>query len=250
MAWQTPKTDWAPEDGVMDIDFNRIENNIQDLHERSNILSPYILTKDLVLYVDGSGNDATGNGSASAPYKTINKALSVVPHNLSGHSVIISIDAGTYPEIVEISGYSGTIVLSGNSGALVTVNGFRVSGADVEISNIILAVSSGVFVTNGGTLTGDGAMRISGNSLTVNYGALFNLSSLTISNASGYAVEVNRGGRFFATTLSGTNVNGIRCQTGGIAGFGTNGFTITGTQYMTATGGRIYSDSQYSIPEF
>lgn len=250
MAWQTPKVDWAPEDGVLDADFNRIEGNIQDLHNRSNTISPHILTKDLVLYVDGSGNDNTGDGSPSKPYKTINKALSTVPHNLSGHSVMISIDAGTYPETVEISGYDGIITLTGGTGELVTVNGFRVSGSNVELSNIIIAVSAGVFVTNGGKLTGDGTLRISGASLTVNYGALFNLSALTVSNASGYAVEVNRGGRFFATALNGTNVNGIRCQTGGIAGFGTNSFTVTGTQYMTATGGRIYSESQYSIPEF
>ena len=31
MAWQTPKTDWAPPDGVTDADLNRIEGNIQEL---------------------------------------------------------------------------------------------------------------------------------------------------------------------------------------------------------------------------
>jgi hypothetical protein len=31
MAWQTPKTDWTPPDGVTDADLNRIEGNIQEL---------------------------------------------------------------------------------------------------------------------------------------------------------------------------------------------------------------------------
>lgn len=31
MAWQTPKTNWTPADGVADADFNRIEGNIQEL---------------------------------------------------------------------------------------------------------------------------------------------------------------------------------------------------------------------------
>lgn len=31
MAWQTPKTDWTPADGVADTDINRIEGNIEEL---------------------------------------------------------------------------------------------------------------------------------------------------------------------------------------------------------------------------
>lgn len=33
MAWQTPKTNWDPTDGVADDDFNRIEGNIQHLED-------------------------------------------------------------------------------------------------------------------------------------------------------------------------------------------------------------------------
>jgi len=35
MAWETPKTDWAAEDGLAATDMNRIEGNIQELHDRT-----------------------------------------------------------------------------------------------------------------------------------------------------------------------------------------------------------------------
>jgi hypothetical protein len=35
MAYQTPKTNWTPVDGVQDLDLNRIEGNIDDLHSNS-----------------------------------------------------------------------------------------------------------------------------------------------------------------------------------------------------------------------
>lgn len=251
MAWQTPKLDWAPEDGVLDADFNRIEGNIQDLHDRSSELSPNVLTKDLVLYVTTSGNDETGDGSASTPYKTIGKALSVVPRNLSGHSVMISIGAGTYTERVEISGFDAPITITGGIGALVTVTGFRVSGVSCELSNITLSVKSGVFVTNGGKLLGEGALELQWASLTVNYGGVLSLARVAVDNATGFAIEVNRMGRFFANQVTGIgNTSGIRCQHGGVAAFGSNNLEVSSTRYMTASGGRIYSDSQDTIPEF
>jgi len=35
MAWQTPKTDWTPADGVTNSDFNRIESNINYIEKES-----------------------------------------------------------------------------------------------------------------------------------------------------------------------------------------------------------------------
>lgn len=35
MAWETPKTNWAAEDGLAATDMNRIEGNIQELYDRT-----------------------------------------------------------------------------------------------------------------------------------------------------------------------------------------------------------------------
>lgn len=251
MAWQTPKVDWAPEDGVLDADFNRIEGNIKDLHDRHNKIAPHIMTEDIILYVSPAGNDSTGNGSTAAPFKTIGKALSLIPHNMSGHSALISLAAGTYSEWVELYSYDGPITFAGTAGTTAVVSGFRVDETKLGINNITLRVNSGVFVTGNSSLTGTGTLHINGYTLTVNYNASFDMPSVVVDNASGYAIEVNRNGRFFASTISGSgSANGIRCQSGGIAAFGTSDLSVRGTQYVTATGGRIYSGAQRSIPEY
>lgn len=36
--WTEPKTDWTPSDGVADDDFNRIEGNTLDNHDRLDLL--------------------------------------------------------------------------------------------------------------------------------------------------------------------------------------------------------------------
>ena len=54
------------------------------------------------LYVDSSGSDTTGNGSAQAPYKTVAKAIS-----MASAGDTISVNAGSYAEIATFNGKSG-----------------------------------------------------------------------------------------------------------------------------------------------
>ena len=57
-----------------------------------------------------SGSDSTGDGTSAKPFKTIQRALSVIPKDLNGYTATILIADGTYDEIVTISGfYSGTL---------------------------------------------------------------------------------------------------------------------------------------------
>jgi hypothetical protein len=65
-------------------------------------------------------NTATGNdgnsGTAESAFKTISKAISMIPKNVN-HLVTINVAAGTYAEDIEIKGFfgSGYIMLSGDS---------------------------------------------------------------------------------------------------------------------------------------
>ena len=124
MAWQSPKTNWQPADGVRDTDFNRIEGNILELYTGSKV------NNDITLYVRETGSDLIGDGTTAAPYRTITKALSVLPKNLNGKNVIIDIATGTYSESVVIKGYSnGTLVLSGAYGRTATINSLEVNSS-------------------------------------------------------------------------------------------------------------------------
>lgn len=86
------------------------------------------LFEDTTYYVNAtSGNDTTGDGSQSAPYATLQKALSVVPKNLNGHTATIRLAAGTYDITgLEYTGaHGGTlrIMASTASGAVCTITG-------------------------------------------------------------------------------------------------------------------------------
>lgn len=251
MAWQTPKTNWSPEDGVTNDDFNRIEQNINHLYQSAEDMQSNILTHDAILYVSTSGNDDTGTGEASKPFRTIKRALSALPRNLGGHYAMINVSAGTYGEAIEISGFDGLIIINGSTGSTVTVNSFRVSECTCELRGINLTSRGAVFITNGAQLIGDGQITTDGYAITVNYGALLHIGTIDVSDVSSYAVEVNRAGRVYASSIAGTgNTGSIRCQSGGIAAFGSNSMSVSGTLYMTANGGRIYTGPQQSIPNY
>lgn len=76
------------------------------------------LESDTTYYVAMTGSDTTGNGSATAPYATVTKALSVIPKQLEAKTATISIADGTYTEDVVISGFTnGYLVIQGNESA-------------------------------------------------------------------------------------------------------------------------------------
>lgn len=202
MPWQTPKTNWSSADGVRDSDFNRIEENIRVLHLETLRGRPTIT-------VSLSGNDTTGTGSASAPYRTIGKALSTLPRDLNGFGATIQIaSAGAYAETVEVKDFTnGTIVFSGAANATVSIMGLNVENSNVQISNIALSVySTGIFVgINGSLVCASGSITVTAGGVTVRYGAVLEVTtSLTVSNAD-RALQAQYGATASIATLAGTN---------------------------------------------
>jgi hypothetical protein len=72
--------------------------------------------EDVDLYVDPTGSDTLGDGSASKPYATIDKAYSAVPKQVN-HTVHIRVAAGTYSsfpnEIDNKYGPNGQLTIDG-----------------------------------------------------------------------------------------------------------------------------------------
>lgn len=248
MAWQTPKIDWFAADGVRDTDMNRIEGNILHIYMTDAVRSP------LVVYVSTTGNDTTGAGTPAAPYKTITKALSVIPKNLNGMSVSINIAAGTYDELVDISHfYGGTIGLTGMSNAVVTVSGLSVLNSVCTVSNILLTVNSSG--TTGITI-GNGAYVIFETPITTqavvygiqchNGGILVVQQSVT-ANSSSVAIRAATQGRVHIGTLAGTGSKQLfEADSGGQISYGAYTHTGHSTLFGTRNGGRIYTGAQTS----
>jgi len=171
------------------------------------------LTAPVNLYVSGAGSDTLGNGTSANPYKTINKALSVLPKNLNGKRAFISIAAGTYNEVVTVDSFSGgRIILGGNSGAAITISGLVVNSCRVLVDNISLTVgSNGILIESQGMLYGANNPPITVNGaaegVTLRYGAMLDLNRLTINNASIRALQVQYGSTASVGTLAGTGNN-------------------------------------------
>lgn len=241
MAWQSPKTNWTGTDGVRYDDLNRIEGNILELYKDN-------ARDDIYVYVNAStGNDNNGNGTAAAPYRTINKALSAVPRNLNGHGVTLSIAGGTYPEAITIKGFDAPIVLM-NNGETVSVNSLRVDGCHCSLSGNITILSRGTaYITNCGTLTGAGTLSVEGASVTVNYGSTVSLDTVVCNNSPGFAISVDGASSFYAWYLDGNaNASGLASQGGSVLAYGDINMEIDSSIFFTALGGRIYSGAQPS----
>ena len=165
------------------------------------------------IYVSGAGSDTLGNGTSSNPYKTINKALSSLPKNLNGVRASIMIAAGTYNETVNVDRfYGGRIVLSGTSGASITIGGLVINSCKVLIDPINLTVGSGgIFIESQGMLysSGNNPIVVNGaaEGVTLRYGAVLDLNQLTINNASTRALQVQYGSTASVGTLSGSGNN-------------------------------------------
>jgi len=67
-------------------------------------------TENETIYVSTTGDDASGDGSESLPFGTIQHAINFISKNLNNREVTINVASGTYSENVEVAGfYGGTL---------------------------------------------------------------------------------------------------------------------------------------------
>jgi hypothetical protein len=93
----------------------------------------YTLTDNVTVYVSTTGNDITGDGSATAPYKTIQNAVDAIPKHLGGYTATISIDWGLYKERVTVEGFTSGRLLISRPGELAIIEG----GIDIINSSFV-----------------------------------------------------------------------------------------------------------------
>lgn len=243
MAWQTPKTNWAASDGVRDADFNRIEGNILELFKTGAGMT------DITVYVSTSGNDTSGAGTSASPYRTITKALSVLPKNLNGKNVIIDIATGTYSESVVIKGYSnGTLVLSGAYGRTATIDSLEVNSSICEVRTISLRLSSGgITVTNGATLLCTGAVTVADaeHGLYVLNGSTCRMySQLSVSNTTIAGIHAAGASRVYVLNISGSdNAAVVISEEGSVVAYGSTNISVNTLAFISRSGGRVLTGS-------
>lgn len=255
MAWQTPKTDWAPEDGVLAEDFNRIEENIAELKRTA---APY-LSSTVTYYVAPNGNDSNSGLTASDPLATIQAAVDKIPKNLNGYNAHIVLAAGTYVGFSISDIFGGVVTISNRNNGAIVISSGGISITDcshVNINDMLsLSVTGQLGIDNCSEFFCSVPITVVNtiyDAVSVAFStALFN-GLLTVTSANYAAALLSQSGaRVFAENIvvnspSGT---GLSADTGASIAYGsvTNNAT---TKVLTRRGGRVYSGAQTSVPSY
>ena len=210
---------------------------------------------DSTIYVSTSGNDASGDGSASLPFATIQHAIDSIPKDIGEKEITIDVASGTYSEDVVISGFSGA-PLRFNIG-VVTVNSLHVYDSCVIFngSTITLSASGKTYGLYGHRnanviLQTDLVINGSEHGIYCGYGSRVVTRKATTINSCTFAVTCTFAGVMYIPNLAGSKNNNAVQASGGIVMIGTIAAAMASTMYVTSNGGRIYTGSQASVPSY
>ena len=240
MSWQNPKTNWTSADGVRNTDFNRIEGNILYLFNDA-------AREDVTLYVSLSGNDTTGNGTASSPYATLSKALSMLPKHLNGKNVNINVASGSYADDVDIRGFSGgMLTITGSLGTTVSLRSLTISFCTVMINSINLNITGagGVTITNGANLITMSDFTLTSSGIKVSMCSRAHFAGKVTIRQSYTAIDVFANSSLYVGQILGNNNTvGLSATSGGQIAYNFNEI-IAITAMYTSSGGRIITGVQ------
>ena len=143
--------------------------------------APAGLSANMAVYVSPNGNDETGDGTASMPYATIQKAINSVPKSLSMYTATIRLFGGTYTEDVDVRGFSG--------------GAFQLLAAETTDRPTI-----------------NGAVNIAGNSTSIYMGNVDVVGRLYAQNCAGVVlfyctVRSDKASAIFANTVASANIS-------------------------------------------
>lgn len=207
---------------------------------------------DSIIYVSPSGSDAAGDGTESAPFATIQRAIDSISKNIGDRNITINIASGTYTEDIVISGFYGGI-LRLTFGA-VTIRSISIYETIVYMSGTSLTLAAsgktyGIYLHRAANVIAQVPITINGavNGIYATFGSTFAGNQAIVVNSCTYAIAAMYTAHVYISALSGSrNNNGIQA-TAGIVSLGSMAAGVASTEYITGNGGRIYTGSQANI---
>lgn len=234
-----------------------------------------MLANNVTYHVNAVTGSDSNSGSSGSPFATLQKALSTIPNNLGGRSVVISLKSDialATGEIVEIKNrYNGSISFSGDYTVTgdtsqstkgifsITDNAATIDMVGIRITQLGTAPcmyafrNSGVIRLNYCVLNGPNGSGLAGTWFSA--GALLNgLTTIlfdytTFNNCLGGAINATRSAAYVSSSCT---INNCACALRADAGIIHGGATLNGnaTDYATLNGGRIYTGAQASVPNY
>lgn len=212
------------------------------------------------VYVGPTGNDTTGDGTSAAPYASLAKALSMIPKDLGGKTIKVSIASGTYAEAApSIDGfYGGTLEIEGNSTTPPTFSN-RIIGSNNQC-RLNMKYITATAQSDGAAFSFSRCFNVELNdckAVASSTGGQYGVYSSFLSRVYAHNVEINNcsyalacaWGELYTSAITGTgNTYAATATKGGRIGIGGTVPSYTTAQYVTYSGGRIYKDGQANVP--
>lgn len=268
------KTNWVNNDIVKPADMNRIEEGIAALDKgkadasMSNVTDAAFLAKAkqskvatyptslIKLYVASSGDPFTGDGSAAAPFSTIQKAIDAFPDcNDLGVEYVINVAEGGYPEFTLNSSKNITMYISG---AVSVTADITIKAGNLKVVSVVEGSSFSTFA---------GALKVEGGNfschvplglvqpsvtpaaaITCKDGASFSARDEVIIMNFSIGIDCEGSVMHIRKLTTQAAVNGVICESG-IVVIGAEEMEAT-TKFITQHGGRIYLGAQTNMPNY
>ena len=238
---------------VYQVSFARFTKTIAGISNFVADLETIGTNKSKAIYVSKVGNDASGDGSESMPFATIQPAIDSISRDIGNNEITINIAAGTYSEDVEVSGFSGAPLRFDIEN--ITINSLSIYDSCVVINGDTLTIAAsgktyGLYCHRGTNVICQAVLNITGSThgIYTGYGSRCNARGAATINSCTYAVSCMFAAIMYISNLSGSkNNNGIQAA-GGIVSVGTINSAMASTLYATSNGGRIYTGAQASVP--
>ncbi|MEC0171605.1 hypothetical protein, partial [Paenibacillus graminis] len=120
--------------GITNTEFGYLDGVTGNIQTQLNN-RPQQTTADLTYYVRTDGNDANNGlaNTAAGAFKTIAKAISMIPQNVN-HAVTVNVAAGTYAETVSLKGFSGGGTIALNASGTVNITRLIAQNNTIQIT--------------------------------------------------------------------------------------------------------------------
>lgn len=207
------------------------------------------------IYVSKSGNDASGDGTETSPFATIQFAIDSISKDLNNKEITIVVTSGTYAENVKISGFYGGMLRINFNG--VTITSLTIADSIVTIAGTNLTVGNStslttVYINNGANVICQVPLTVIGglSGLHVNNGSRFIATQNVTINTAMYALLSEHASIAYIYSLKGSgSETGVLADSAFVI-LNSIAAGVGSTQYSTESGGRIYSNTQASIPNY
>lgn len=201
-----------------------------------------------IIYVNGdTGSDDNDGTSSTTAFKTISKALKVVPPVTAACQIVIA--SGTYSDSVSIQ--DASIILTANGGTVTLTGTWRIVRATIQMTGTAFVFNRNVKIYHNAYVQDNGVGSLTfhttnayENSLEIFGSTFLANNSLTLGvTGSNYAcVWTSGGSRVWLGTATLSGQNGVRAYGGSIVA----AVSLTGstTPKTTGEGGRILLGAQ------